>query len=158
MWNSENGVPVQGLCSAISIFLDTRFHISQYEIKVIQCSGVPVIYGQKWGVPSALGICAFCYMWNLFSVVVLHGSMVNWGGSLCLGYMCILQYVKLIWCSGVAEIYGQLGGPSALGICAFFDVWNLFGVVVLHGSMVNWRGIHLPWVYVHSSISETDWV
>ena len=25
-----------------------------------------------------MGICAFCYMLNLFSVVVLHRSMVNW--------------------------------------------------------------------------------
>ena len=55
--------------------------------------------------------------------------------------MCILLYVKLIWCSGVPEIYGQLEegvkliwcsaapwiygqleevGMSVLGICAFF--------------------------------------
>ena len=36
--------------------------------------------------------------------------------------MCILLYVKLIWCSGIPQIYGQLeeGDPSALGICAFF--------------------------------------
>ena len=26
------------------------------------------------------------------------------GGSICLGYMCIHIYVKLIWCSGVAWI------------------------------------------------------
>ena len=44
------------------------------------------------------------------------------GGLICLGYMCILLFVKLIQCSGVAWIYGQL------------------------------RGVHLPWVYVHSSI------
>ena len=30
------------------------------------------------GCTSALAICAFCYMLNLFSVVVLHRSMVNW--------------------------------------------------------------------------------
>ena len=29
-------------------------------------------------------------------------------GSVCHGYMCILLHVKLIWCSGVAYIYGQL--------------------------------------------------
>ena len=30
---------------------------------------------------------------------------------------------KLIWCSGVPEIYGGLGvrGTSAMGICAFFS-------------------------------------
>ena len=39
--------------------------------------------------------------------------------------MCILLYVKLLWCN------------------------------VFHTSMVNWRGVHLPYVYVHSSICET---
>ena len=37
--------------------------------------------------------------------------------------MCILLYVKLIWCSGIPEIYAQLEegvGQSAMGICAFF--------------------------------------
>ena len=29
-------------------------------------------------------------------------------GSVCHGYMCILLYVKLIWCSGFPEIYAQL--------------------------------------------------
>ena len=50
---------------------------------------------------SALGICAFFYMCNLFGVVVFHRSMVDWRGYICLGHMCILLYVKLIWCSGV---------------------------------------------------------
>ena len=36
-------------------------------------------------------------------------------------------YVKLIWCSGVAEIYGQLEEGE----------------------------VYLPWVYVHTSICET---
>ena len=68
--------------------------------------------------------------------------------------MCILQYVKLIGCNSFAWIYGHLiGGPSAMGICAFFYIWNLLSVMVLHRSMVNWQrgGIHLPWVYVHSA-------
>ena len=34
--------------------------------------------------------------------------MVNWRGYICPKYMCILVYVKLIWCSGIPEIYGQL--------------------------------------------------
>ena len=49
------------------------------------------------------------------------------GGYICPGYICILLYVKLIWCSGVPEIYGQL----------------------------EERGVHLPCVYVYSSICET---
>ena len=34
--------------------------------------------------------------------------MVDWGGMSAMG-MCILLYVKLIWCSGGPEMYGQLG-------------------------------------------------
>ena len=33
--------------------------------------------------------------------------------------MCILLYVKLIWCSGVPGIYGEL---EEGGICAFFYI------------------------------------
>ena len=45
------------------------------------------------------------------------------------------------------------GGPSALSICALCYMLNIFGVVVLHRFMVNWRGRAL--VYVHSAICET---
>ena len=70
--------------------------------------------------------------------------------------MCSHLYVKLIWCSGVAWIYDQLtGGPSAFGICAFASMSNSFGVVVLHGSMMDWLGVHLPWVYGHLSMSNS---
>ena len=62
------------------------------------------------GVHLALGICAFCYMLNLFGVVVFHRSMVNWKGYIWPRYICILLYVKLIWCSGIPQIYGQLEG------------------------------------------------
>ena len=50
-------------------------------------------------------------------------------GSVCHGYICILIYMNL-WCTGVAEIYGQLEE----------------GV-----------GVSLPWVYVHSDIYDTYW-
>ena len=83
--------------------------------------------------------------------------------------MCILLYVKLIQCSGIPYIYGQLeegamvyvhfaicetyvvqwysidvwsiggGGTSALTIYAFCYMFNLFSVVVFYKSMVNWR-------------------
>ena len=107
----------------------------------VQCSGIPEIYGWlEEGIlgMSALSICAFCYMLNWFSVVVLHRSMVNWRRGPW--YMCILLYVKLIRCSGIPYIYGQLGG---LGICAFYYMLNLCGVVVFHISMVDCRG------YIH---------
>ena len=43
---------------------------------------------------------------------------------------------------------------SALGICAFFYMQNLFGVVVLLRSMVNLEEGAL--VDMHSAICETD--
>ena len=71
---------------------------------------------RRGGGISALGICAFFYMWNLFGVVVFQRSMVNWRRGPC--YMCILLYVKLIWCSSIPYIYGQLeeGGTSYLSV------------------------------------------
>ena len=71
--------------------------------------------------------------------------------------MCILLCVKLLWCSSIPYIYGQLqGGTSALSICAFCYMLNLFDVVVFHTSMVNWRRGAL--VYVHSAMCETSLV
>ena len=69
--------------------------------------------------------------------------------------MCILLYVKLLWCSGIPYIYGHLeGGTSALRICAFCYMLNLFSVVVFYRSMFNWRRGSL--VGVHSPVSVTD--
>ena len=35
-------------------------------------------------------------------------------------YMCILLYVKLIWCNGIPEIYCQLSGGD---VCIFYIVY-----------------------------------
>ena len=100
-----------------------------------------------------MGICAFLYMWHWFSVVVFQ-QIYGWlgRGYICHGYMCILLYVTLIWCSGVPEMYGWLGGTSAMGICAFFYMWHWFGVVVFQRSMVNWEGTsamgYVPFFYM----------
>ena len=68
--------------------------------------------------------------------------------------MCILLYVKLIWCTNIPYIYGRLeGGTSALSIFPFCSMLNLFGVVAFHRFIVNWRSGAL--VYVHSAICET---
>ena len=73
-----------------------------------------VLHGSmiNWGGPSSMHIFAFFYMWNLFGVVVLHGCMIDWRGSICHAYICILLYVKLMQCSGVEWIYDQLMGGS----------------------------------------------
>ena len=91
------------------------------------CSSILYIYDQLERSTSALSICALCYMLNIFSVVVLHRSMVNWR-------------------------------RAVLGTCALCYLWKVFGVAVFHTSMFNWRGglVHLPSVYVHSAICETS--
>ena len=41
---------------------------------------------------SALGICACCYILNLFSVVVFHRSVVNWSrGALVYVHFAICE-------------------------------------------------------------------
>ena len=147
--------------------------ITSFSVVVFQTSMV------NWrGGTSALSICAFCYMLNIFSVVVFHRSMVNWRRGPW--YMCILLYVKLLWCSSIPYIYGQLeergymfpryiciwqyvkhiwcsgvalniywsirGGISALSICAFCYMLNLFSELVFHRSMVNLRRRALVYV------------
>ena len=59
-------------------------------------------------------------------------------------YMCILLYVKLIWCSGIPQVYGQLEVGKLILLFTSYEkissLWNLFGVLVFHRSMVNWGG------------------
>ena len=89
-------------------------------VKLMSCSGIPYIYGQLEGGTFVLSLCAFCYMLNLCGVVVFHRSMVNWRGDICPRYMCILLYVKLIWCSGVPIDLWSIrgGGLRILAQCA----------------------------------------
>ena len=60
--------------------------------------------------------------------MVFKASMLDCRRAICHGYMCIVLYMKLIWCNGFAEIYARLEGG------------NLCGVMVLQRSMLNWRG------------------
>ena len=58
-------------------------------------------------------------------------------------FMCIVLYVKLMWCNGLACTYGQLtGGPPAFGIS-------------MHCPMCETYVVHLLWVYVHCAVYET---
>ena len=63
-------------------------------------------------------------------------------GSVCHGYMCMLLYMKLIWCSGVPEIYGQLEegvGSVCNGYMCILLYVKLICLVVFHRCIVNWR-------------------
>ena len=86
-------------------------------VKHIWCSGIPYIYGQlEWR--------AFCYMWNVFGVVVFQRSMVNWRGDACPRYMSILLHAKLIqcwWCS--IDLFSIRGGRfrHLSSVCTSFE-------------------------------------
>ena len=113
-------------------------------VKLIWCSGIPNIYCQLGGT-SALSICAVCYMWNVFGVVVFHTSMVNWSwgwGTSALS-MCAFCYMFNL-CGVVVFHRSIVNGGGSLGICAFCYMWNFFGVAVFHTSMVNWREYICP--------------
>ena len=82
------------------------------------------------GGQSVIGLCALFYIYRSaircakFGVAVFKASMLDcWGVSICHGCMCIVLYMKLIWCNGFAEIYAQLEGQSAIGICALFFIY-----------------------------------
>ena len=47
--------------------------------------------------------------------------------------------MKLICCSGIPYIYGQLE-EGGLGICEFCYMGNFYGVMVYHTSVVNRMG------------------
>ena len=158
MWNLFSVVVLHG--SMIDWRGVSTCHVYMYMllyVKLIWCSGVAWIYDQlRGGSICHVYICMLLYV-KLIWCSGIYGSMIDWQGvSICHAYMCMLLYVKLIQCSGVAWIYDQLrgGGPSAMHIFDFCYMWNWFGEVVLHGSMINWR-VHLPWVYLHSAICET---
>ena len=90
-----------------------RYMCILWYMKLMWCSGVCIdlwLIGSVGGVSLPMGIFAFCYMWNLCGVVVLHRSVVDWRRG---------------W------------GQSAMAICAFCYIWNLCSVVVLHRSMVD---------------------
>ena len=94
--------------------LQTNLHISlYYQPDILWHNGTNykqlLFSSDIWASTTAMGICAFFYMWHWFGLVVFQRCMVYWG-DVCHGCMCILLYVKLIWCSGVPEMYGWLLG------------------------------------------------
>ena len=82
-------------------------------MQVIWCSSFPDIYAQLEvgggvslplvDVHSAIYESYLVYSFSRDLLLIRGG-----GGSVCHGYMCILLYMKLIWCSGFPEIYAQL--------------------------------------------------
>ena len=142
--------------------LQTNLQISlHYQSDILQHNGTnyeQLLFSSDIGAgTSAMGICAFFYMWNLFGVVVFQRCMVNWG-DVCHGYMCILLYVKLIWCSGVPEMYGWLPGGQwhskreererghLCWICPYFNMGHLCWICLYF-----WTDI--PYFYIGYPVS-----
>ena len=74
-------------------------------------------------------VCILLYMklMQCSGVALIYGQLEEGVGSVCHGSMCIQLYVKLMQCSGFLEIYTQLGGMSASvyvhsSICATYLV------------------------------------
>ena len=42
----------------------------------------------------------------------IAGIYAQLGGLVCLGYLCIVLYLKLIWCNDFAEVYARLEGVN----------------------------------------------
>ena len=106
-------------------------------VKLIRCNGFPYIYAwleEGVGGQSAMGVCALCYIWNLFGVMVCRDlCSIGLGVSICHRYMCSVLYIY----------------RSAIRC-------TKFSVVVFKASMLNWRrGVNLPYVYMHCAIYET---
>ena len=153
-----NGFPeiyawLKGGTSAFGIY--AFFYMwSLYGVVVFQRSMLS--WRRGWG-QSAMDICGCFYMCNLFGVVVFQISMLSWRrvrGYVCLWYICILLYVKLMCIFAFFFMWNLCGvvvfqrslldwrrrwGQSAMGICAFCYLWKLFSIVVLHRYMLNWR-------------------
>ena len=92
-------------------------------------------------------------MLNIFGVVLFHTSMVNWSrGS---WYICILLYVKLLWCSSIPYIYGQLEGryicPKYMCILLYVKLIWCSVIPYIYGQLEE-----VALVYVHSAICETS--
>ena len=111
-----------------------------------------------WG-QSAMGICALCYISNLFGVMVCHRTMLAWRrGWVNLPWIYVhCAIYATFWCNGFPDIYAQLEegwGQSAIGICALCYIYMKciwcngfpeiyasrspkFGVAVFKASMLN---------------------
>ena len=102
-------------------------------LKLIWCSGISQIYGQLE--KGALvyvhsSICeTYLVQWYYIDLWSIGGGE-PW-------YMCILLYLKLIWCSGITQIYGQLEGgyicPGYMCILLYVKLIQCSGIPQMYG-------------------------
>ena len=96
-------------------------------VKVIWCNSIPYIY------------CQLELGGDVFSVYVYS--------AICETYLVSWYTIDLLSIG--------VGGISILSLYAFCNMCNLFGAMVFQRSIVNWRGVHVSSVYVHSVICVT---
>ena len=74
-------------------------------------------------------------------------------------YMCILLYVKLIWCNGIPYTYCQLelwGVDVSQYMCILLYVTLIWCNGIPYDLLsIGVVGVHVSSVYVHSAICET---
>ena len=127
-------------------------------VKCTWCNGLVCSYGQLRGSICHAYMCIVQYLLDLPSlgVAVFKASMFNWQGvHQPLVYMCILRYVKLLCCNGLACSYDWWGVHLPSVLCALSYMWNLFGVMVLHAAMVNLGGSSACSIYEHCPMCQT---
>ena len=97
-----------------------------FYVKLMWCSGLPWVYGQlEEGVGQSVMKCIQCS-----GLTWIYGQLEEGGQSV----------MKIIWCNCLPEIHAQLT-LAQVGLSAKFEFIyvSCFSVVVLYGSMVNWR-------------------
>ena len=71
--------------------------------------------------------------------MVFHTSMINWRGYICPQYMCIVLYVKHIWCSGIPYIYDELEWgdicPKDMFILLYVKLIWCSGITEIYGQL-----------------------
>ena len=77
-------------------------------MKLIWCNGFPEIYAQLEGINLTevymhVTICKTALVkWCCIDLLSIGGVGM---GSICHAYMCILLYMKRMWCNGFLEIW-----------------------------------------------------
>ena len=144
--------------------LQTILCISLYEQSdILQHNGTNykqlLFSSDIWAGTSAMGICAFFYMWHWFGVVVFESCMVDYWGSNdivtirereieAMSICEMVKMVKLYWACTALSLYSSIW--DSIFVVSFCGQCS--GVAMIYA----WKqGVHLPWVYVHSSICET---
>ena len=139
-------------CQFEGMYICTGYMCTLVQVKFIWYSGITQIYGQFEGVyiytqhmcillyvkliQCSCSPCIYCHLEEVALVyvhfVLCETYMVQWyfidlwsiGGYICNGYMCILLYVKLIWCSVITQIYGQLEEGALVYV--HFSIYEIY--------------------------------